>query len=204
MIALFGGKGSIGRRYAAILKYLEEPFQVIDIDDQRPNWGSIDKAIIATPTPTHVEVLNEIPRHIDVLCEKPVSKDPDLIPDRENCFVVSNYRQVVKLKGLLPPYKVWYSYYNTGSDGLLWDCCQLIYLDEEAIIDTDSPRWNLSINGHFIKYRDLEESYVRMISDFVGGRYFRLWGMDNAREMTKAVIRRLAHEDYYRDTSKIK
>jgi len=190
VIALFGGNGSIGSRYAAILRHMDVDYKVIEIDDDLPEFAQTTKCIIATPTDTHVDIINQIPDSIPILCEKPIDRNPNKIPKRKNCYMVNNYYHVMKIKGILPPYSVWYNYYKTGKDGLLWDCCQLVYLDEEARIETKSPRWNLSVNREWIKYRDLEESYVRMVSDFLNDKFHKLWSMEVAKEVTKAVIKR--------------
>lgn len=203
MIALFGGRGSIGSRYACIMNAQKIPFEIVELGDKDPDWSTVSKAIIATPTETHLDIINRVPSQIPILCEKPITKSMD-IPERDNLFVVNNYAYVCKIKGLMPPFSIWYNYFKTGGDGLFWDCCQLLFLDRDAKLDTDSPRWNLTINRQWIKYRDLEESYVRMINDFYQNKFHLMWGMDIAKEMNRNVIARVKHDSPDINSSKVR
>lgn len=190
-ICIIGGLGSIGSRYACILKYFKIPYVIKDIHTPDINLHDYDKFIIATPTPTHIELLN-ILQGKTILCEKPISKDPLIIPNVKNVYTVCNYNYIVQNLSLMPPFSIEYDYYRTGKDGILWDCCQLIYLDPEAKISTQSPKWNLTINGEMISYRELEESYILMLLDFAYNRYENLWTLEDGRKMTEAVLGRLS------------
>lgn len=194
VIALFGGLGSIGRRYAAILDFYQVPFTVFDKDLTVPKWSLFEKVIIATPTNTHLEVLSTIPKSKTVLCEKPVDKDPNKIPNRKNLYVVNNYLYLMRSEGFLIDgnriESITYDFYNTGKDGVLWDCCQLIYLDPDADIKTRSPFWRLEVNGQEVSYYNLERSYAQMLLDFVEDKTDNLWNWEDAREMSRAVIER--------------
>ena len=79
MIALIGGKGNMGRRYAACLKYLKEDFRIIDVDTSFEEREDIlshsNMAIICTSTRTHVELATEMQsRGITYLVEKHFAK----------------------------------------------------------------------------------------------------------------------------------
>lgn len=189
---MVGGKGSIGSRYAAIMKYHKIPFVIYDVDTPNVDLFSFDKYIIATPTETHSYFLTEL-AGARILCEKPVSKNPNEIPKNDHIYMVNNYQYVARLMNEQPPYFISYDYYRTGKDGLYWDCCQLLYMDPEAKLSKESPKWNVEIGGRMVPYRTLEESYIRMIKDFNDGKYGMLWDMDQAREMTEIVLRRSAN-----------
>lgn len=195
MICLIGGKGSIGSRYAAIMKWNKIPHVIYDIDTPEIDLFSYEKYIIATPTETHVKFLEEL-KGKKILCEKPVCKNPSEIPDMNNAYVVNNWLYVTRLMQLEGPFMIEYDFYRTGRDGLLWDCCQLLYLDPEAILNKRSPKWNVTINGKPVAYRTLEDSYNRMILDFHNSKYENLWTLQQGKEMTEVVLERLKRESF--------
>lgn len=200
MIALLGGCGSIGSRYAAIMRHYGIEHEIFDTqlgNVDQVNWDRFDKALIATPTASHLSVMSGIPEHIPVLCEKPVSKTLDGIPTRKNAYMVSNYRYVLNICQIRLIKRMSYDYYKTGSDGIYWDCCQLLYLDPSCRLNNVSPRWNLNINGYWVKYRDVEESYCRMIQDFSASNYRLMWTMEDARRMVKVVLERKERDEHY-------
>lgn len=206
MKVLLIGHGSIGKRYESILKHLEAPYEIHDPPTgQERDLTGYTHYIIASPTETHIEYLREIDEGPMVLCEKPVSKIKDEIPERANTYMVSNYAYVAHKVGPFGnekrPYRITYNYYNTGRDGLYWDCCQLVYLDPKCQIETTSPRWNLNINGKWVRYRWLEESYVSMIRDFTRGVTGKLWTMLDAKIMCMHVNERIAKDVYNRRDS---
>lgn len=76
MILLVGSLGNMGRRYAKILDWINEPYYGIDIKESPWDYNIIskcDRAIIATPTENHFEWCKSL--KIPWLCEKPISKD---------------------------------------------------------------------------------------------------------------------------------
>lgn len=190
MICLVGGKGRIGRRYKSIMDWNKIPYVVYDVDTPDIDLYSFDKYIIATPTDTHVKLLKDLEGTI-ILCEKPISKNPFEIPVFPNAYCVNNYQYVAKLMKQSPPYQMSYDYYQTGPDGLYWDLSQILYMDPQATIKNQSPKWNVQINGNFVAYRTLEESYVRMILDFDRGFYKNLWTLAQGKEMSEVVFERI-------------
>lgn len=193
MILIVGGNGSIGRRYQTILKYLEIPFKVCEIGDQISDF-KFDKAIIASPTNMHIEHIGILSRFgVPILCEKPVSKDPawaDYFSGSNNIFVVNNYAYLLnneKFKG--PLSTIFYDFYNTGKDGMVWDCCQLVHLastySARIFLNKTSPIWTLNLNGWDVEYKYIEWSYIEMIQDFVRDRHINLWSIARGFEMTK-------------------
>jgi hypothetical protein len=73
-----------------------------------------------------------------------------------------------------------YDYYNSGADGLAWDCIQLIHLAKSGVgyLRNDSPIWDCMINGTRLNRELIDMCYVKMIKDFEsdGELYGRLWG----------------------------
>jgi len=86
MILLIGAGGSMGRRYSAILKYLNKSFLPVDKETSLNELGKkavkCAGAIVATPTDTHEDVIKQlIPTRIPILCEKPVTKNPEKLKE---------------------------------------------------------------------------------------------------------------------------
>jgi len=201
MILVVGGKGSMGKRYCAILDYLKQPYCIMDMDDYEPLPGEYSKAIIATPTPMHLAYCKRMESlEKTYLCEKPLSYSVDDCKELEgykNGYVVCNYKYLVKSN---KP-KIMYDYFNHGKDNLWVDCCQLLYLDNSAIIRTKSPIWLLQIDYQGVRYEDLELSYISMVNDFLKGKYENLWTLEDGRKMTQAVNRRMRSESIIGDSS---
>ena len=193
MICLVGGKGSIGSRYQAIMKWANIPHVVYDIDTPEIDIFQYNKFIIATPTHTHCHFLREL-EGATILCEKPVSFIPEEIPVFDKAYTVCNWKYVCELMGQKAPYQISYDFYRTGPDGLYWDLSQILYLDPTAVINNQSPKWNVKINGNVVAYRTIEESYVRMIKDFNEGHYENLWTLAQGKEMSEVVLERIKNE----------
>lgn len=208
---LIGHKGSIGRRYAAILNLFDVKWRGFDNPDGDPsciNWEDVERCIIATPTNTHFEyAIAAAQNRKPVLCEKPLSKTPAdcvalsvMAEDLDvPAFVVCNYKYV--FRGHPDPH-IYYNNFNTGSDGLWWDVCQLLYLDPKATIRTDGPYFILASQYREIPYEEVEKSYCNMIYEFVNEKYSNLWTFEDGVKMTAAVKRRMKHEANDRNTSK--
>lgn len=196
MTLVIGGKGSIGRRYCSILSFLKKPFKILDIQDPKGERDlekiDFDEAIIATPTDTHFEYCEKLIALNKVfLCEKPLSKNEDecmRISEYLKGYVVNNYEWAIR--HIMAPWEITYDYYNTGKDGVLWDCCQLIYLDQKAKIQTKSPIYRLHVNGQPIQLTDIERSYIWMISAFLTDNRLGLWSLKTGLKMTQKVLER--------------
>lgn len=204
MILLFG-HGSIGRRYEKILNFMNEEVCIVDI--QRPDYaeaidlvssGDWDKAIIATPTGTHVDMFWRLVSHKKpMLIEKPIAKSTQPIElMRDYCknhdieaYMVCNYK--FALMGRKP---LEWNYYNTGSDGLEWDLIQLLYLNPELKIGTDGFVWGVATDEGRLAYREVEESYFHMIHSFLF-QPTNLWDLEDARKATETVLRRIDAEN---------
>jgi hypothetical protein len=134
---------------------------------------------------------------VSILCEKPITyadvvdhEDYNLSKRLDHAtnlghrlFMVNNYahthpvRQDV-LRGWRQS-KTTYSYYNTGGDGVYWDCIQLIHLAKRSIrIDNTSPVWQCTINGSAINRSQVDQGYIEMIKDFTGPQ-LNMWGYED-------------------------
>lgn len=194
MIALIGGKGSIGRRYQAVLNYLDQPFRIIDLGDPKENLKGCTKAIIASTTSTHEDWCWEaFYQEIPFLCEKPLSKSKSAIQSMMSRgvtgYVVNNWQFVATNFDNKMPSRLFYDFYNTGKDGLLWDVCQLILLSDlaecELQVMTDSYFWHAEWGEKTIPYEAIEQSYMQMVRAFLNGETHRLWGLNKAYRMTE-------------------
>jgi hypothetical protein len=192
LIALIGGKGNMGRRYAACLKFLNEDFRIIDVDTSFEEREDIlshsNKAVICTATRTHLELASEMQtRGITYLVEKPFAKfyPSEFIPG--NGFIVNNWSFIANDHTK----DISYNFYNTGKDGLLWDVCQLITCafkyKSQLIIECSSPVWDVRVNGRMVAYREIEESYIWMLKAFINQDKLLLWpievGLDQIRQV---------------------
>lgn len=187
---VIGGAGNMGKRYCSILKYLNYKFDICDPMIGKPyhiyKMKDYTHVIVATPTDAHFYYLNILSEHshLKVLCEKPFCKtlteinsflsiDPTL---RQNLFMVNNYEYANKMAQEIfyrgrEDKDTEYNFYNTGSDGVLFDCIQLLYLAEGNIkIQNSSPMWSCKINGRPLDRHQIDPSYVYMIRDFGAGR----------------------------------
>lgn len=189
---IVGCNGNMGRRYTAILEYLNEDFCGRDINEPPP---LVQKYIIATPTRTHVDIikyLKTLSPDASILCEKPITKnieDFNQIPKKhwETVFMVNNYQYIS-----YPQYsgETQYNFYNSGGDGIAWDCIQLIHLAKENIqLKNASPFWTCIINGFQVGKGAIDQSYVLMLEDFLSVQPRKLWNLHEAYEAHKKVLR---------------
>jgi hypothetical protein len=208
-VAIIGCNGSMGKRYTAILKHLGIKSIGYDIGDII-DCGAFDKAIVCTPTDQHYfecAVLIKNKKHI--LCEKPISTSPlnieKLIEGKKlkgvNAHMVSNWRYVHQHMGIIHSAnrcEVEYDFYNTGKDGFLWNCIQLVYLAKKRTLAHKSPVFKCRIDGIEVSLQDIEHSYIHMIKDWLGDCKY-LWTLEEGLEATQKV-RRLVNAYY--DSSK--
>lgn len=171
----------MGRRYQSILKYLNEPFDALDIknvEPQRP-LKEYDRFIIATPTDTHlgwIRTLDSIGKPI--FCEKPLSTDMEEVKEILDC---KSPLSMMMQYQCIPPGEYmsnvnnkdsFYSYFRHGNDGLKWDCFQIIALAEERIIlDEESPIWMCRLNGRQVSLLGMDSAYITATQAFLWGKY---------------------------------
>lgn len=218
MILVVGGLGSIGSRYVAILKSLRIDYDIYDYHtgvlstmEGETDLAKVkfEKAIICTPTETHVkycrlfEILGK-----PYLCEKPLTKDLEDAKGLEKFvhgYMVCNYK--ILMDAFSRDAHIHYDYFRTGKDGLLWDCCQLLYLDPLATLNNESPVFRLHLHSPWdeydcygeIPYALVERAYVSMILKFVNGEYSDLWTLEDGVAMTEEVLRRIKSESTCRN-----
>jgi hypothetical protein len=190
---IIGGKGNMGKRYASILKHLNSKYDIVDVHnlEKFPEKAAVaDRFIIATPTETHLDYIKQlIPMNKPILCEKPLSRDIQGLREalesqgeKDLVFMVNNYGYAYHISvdtdskyldaqvANNVPGITSYNYYNSGPDGLVWDCIQLIRMAQGPImLSKHSPIWSCVINGVQIDRSAIDTSYVLMIADFVGG-----------------------------------
>ena len=174
-VYIFGCNGGMGRRYRAILEHLGHEWMGEDLSQDRK--GSVDDAdavIVATPTPTHGQVLDRLLScGKPILCEKPIMTDmealrallADAVISGTRLQMVSQYDYLIDPKSTGPS---WYRYFKTGPDGLPWDCLQIIALAKDGCEVSDkSPVWDCGINGKRLDLRLMDQAYVAMIRDWL-------------------------------------
>lgn len=173
-ILVIGCHGSMGRRYQAILSYLGKPFRGVDLEHNRHYARKLaeesDGIILATPTKTHVELIREyLPLQKPILCEKPVCKDvAELkglmaeIKDAKTPFRMMYQYQILADSSRIG--KTHYNYFRHGSDGLAWDCLQIVGLARgECRLKESSPVWSCMINGKRLSIEHMDAAYVAYV-----------------------------------------
>ncbi len=198
-ILVIGSKGNMGRRYIAILKYLGVEAIEFEVNDRIWDCPSFDRAIIATPTDQHGAMcLAMAIEKRPFLCEKPISKDPDeIVRIMDLCEkngvdgrMVCNWAFAHRMQSYLEPNScdIQYNNYNTGKDGLAWDCIQLIYLAKGMPdLKTDAPNLDCTVDGYFIDEAMIAESYIKMIVRWLEDPT-KLWSLEDAKKATEKVI----------------
>lgn len=197
----------MGRRYKAICDWLKIEHVGIDREDDLNKVSFLHiptHYIIATPTDKHCDTLSELNEilkgkpKVSILCEKPVAKTDDMTkgmkPLKEihdaghKVFMVNNY---CFYPGLIPKNRgiTEYTYYNSGNDGLVWDCIQLIHLAAGQIkLNNKCPYWRTIINGIPLIQDYIPGTYVDMVRCFIGNNNEYLWDFDEIVLATRKVI----------------
>jgi len=202
---ILGVNGSMGQRYKAILNHLNIPFVGFDTDSDKTLQQAAQgckRVIIATPTHTHKEVIFELLKSFrgPILCEKPVCKDLNelqkLLMECEiadcDLRMMMQYKKLYREDGIIGPSS--YNYFRHGSDGIVWDCMQIIALAKSRVtIEETSPYWRCVINGQQLKLGLMDAAYVEYLEDWykspslcVGPDeiyevHSKVWRFENAR-----------------------
>lgn len=177
MILLVGADGNMGARYKAILRFLGKEFRGVDKNNSddaimRAAHAS-DGILIATPTATHTQLIRKF-MHLKkpLMCEKPITKDMKEfralmaeLQERKTPFrMVNQYRM---LAGASRMGRSFYDYFKHGSDGIYWDCLQIIGLARGEIrIAEDSPIWRCMINGKAITLSHMDAAYIAYLQEW--------------------------------------
>lgn len=166
----------MGKRYEAILNFLDVNYMSIDVNTPQLYrefaLTNADHVIVATPTIVHIENILEsleYGKKKRFLCEKPVTQNLDLFDIlREIDFTMQfQYSELVK-----PNHKghSFYDYFRHGSDGLVWDCMQVIALAKDTItLSEKSPIWKCAINGQVLSLSDMDLAYINYVRKWLSG-----------------------------------
>jgi hypothetical protein len=183
-VLLVGAEGNMGKRYQAVMRFLGKDYVGVDKQHNRHYVAqqamAADGIIIATPTETHLELLTEFLQYgKPVMCEKPLCKDPKGLSEVLDLYrkAATPLNMIYQYQELVNPLSVGntvYDYYRHGSDGLAWDCIQIIGLAKGALeIAEASPYWTCAINGWSLDLSDMDGAYVNHIE-----RWMREPGQD--------------------------
>ena len=176
-IAIMGGEGNMGRRYKCILENVIKK-DVVIFDKGSASLQGIkdcDGVIIATPTQNHLAMIKRLQGlNLPILCEKPLTTNLAHLDAFENEHrpICSQVQMVNQYEFLAKPHsygETHYSYWNSGKDGLDWDCLNIIGLSEKRpeYIDNQSPYWQCMINGYKISIENMDLAYVAMLRRWV-------------------------------------
>ena len=199
-VLIVGANGSMGRRYQAILRHLEQEYVCADFDTSLPYIDSMakesDGVIIASPTKTHIEFIKRfIGYKKPILCVKPISTSiealRDILMDVRDSG--TNLTMTMQYKMLCNPVASgwsYYNYYNTGKDGLIWDCTQIIGLSKGLVrLDNDSPVWKCCINGQTLSIADMDGAYVEYVKKWLRNPGQDLYELKEVHEKTHEVAK---------------
>lgn len=205
VVCVVGCDGNMGRRYIACLRTMDVDITGYDVRNSLHRDKIPTHYIVATPTETHVDALYQIrSRHLgtdhkpSILCEKPICfprehcNPKDIFDDFGRVgmpfYMVCNYAYYPFLEGMTGA--TLYDYYNSGNDGLAWDCIQLLALaQDEVMLSNRSPIWRVQINGTPLSRNLIDETYLDMLYDFIfGARESKLWGKDETIRAHEKVL----------------
>ncbi len=178
-VGVWGSAGNMGKRYCKILEQYGCEVVRIDLGTrgiiENLELLNIDGFIIATPTKTHLDILEFlIPFKKPMLCEKPITKhilELQRILSFEN-IDLSMINQYEFLEDKSSEGHTEYDYFKTGQDDLIWDCINIIGLARSSYdIKDNSLIWNCSINGKKLSISDMDRAYIENIMAWVEGKW---------------------------------
>ena len=199
-IGLIGAKGNMGKRYSVIMDYLGIKYKSFDIDiiDTLPNCvHDIESFIVATPTDSHFQILMDIRKYnLPILCEKAITKDPNelstLLMMDAKLAMVNQYEFLVHDYPLNRFADSHYNYFKSGSDGLVWDCINIIGLAiNPPLLANNSPVWECMINGKILNIADMDIAYINMIEAWKNAPWD---GKEYIYNAHKKVLSRLSND----------
>lgn len=175
-IHIIGNLGNMGRRYASILRYLDINCTGHDRDTIPDSnlMKSADGFIIASPTALHLRHCESLFQYgRPVLAEKPLTTDLKLL----DCFEFKNKSNLEHLT-LVNQYsylvgpenngETYYSYFKSGSDGLYFDCLNVIGMAKsKPQLDNLSPVWSAKLNGKKLFSSQMDMAYVNMVDSWL-------------------------------------
>lgn len=170
-IGIIGASGNMGRRYAAVCRYVGIPWLGFDIDNIHTITDyaeSLKSLLIATPTATHLELIQSFQKlRLPMLVEKPVVTNAEdletLLSLGAPVRMVNQYQYLCDSGSSGESH---YDYWNSGKDGV-WDFINIVGLSETPpILRNSSPIWKCQINGQALNIRDMDHAYCDMIWDW--------------------------------------
>jgi hypothetical protein len=181
-VLVVGSEGSQGKRYRAILDWLNVKYAcrdvcVDEIHKDTDIYEDISHILITTPTDTHCEQIKKyLPYQKPILVEKPITKNLIQLEQVLDAVMtlgveismVHQYRHLLKsqVKGA----DSHYNYFKHGNDGLIWDCLQIINLATGAVqLSEHSPIWMCRINGEPLKIQQMDFAYITEITQWLNG-----------------------------------
>lgn len=177
-----GIEGNMGRRYKAIMEkfYGGRVFVMgADINTANPkDLITFDRFIVTTPTKCHADDLLELSEYQKpILCEKPITTSfqalqglfEKLGDKKQLITMVNQYKYLKRPKRIDHPKGLTkLDYYKTGSDGLAWDCINIIgEAKGDIILNNESPIWTCIINGYALNIKNMDLAYISMLHDFL-------------------------------------
>ena len=170
-VLVVGYLGNMGRRYCSILNYLGIPWQGIEKHNSKYKIDSdVGGILIATPTDSHFEnIVRYSVYNIPIICEKPITKSEDELETLGklgiNLTVINQYNFMGVTED---PDDTCANYYNTGSDGIIWDCINIIGLSKGVCkLQNNSPIWFVTINGKPLNRSHIDFSYVDCLKSWI-------------------------------------
>lgn len=171
------------------------PYEDQDICFVKYMTEDISNVIIATPTPSHKRIIEAIVEHYKnemmaqpaILCEKPIctnSREVDELLDKcDDIQMVLQYHyadcarfdeDLANLCWGQKEVRSFYDHYNTGNDGIYWDCIQMIGLHIGPVDGLDikniAPDWTAKLNDSFISLDSMQSAYVENIDEWLKGK----------------------------------
>jgi hypothetical protein len=166
-VLLVGSEGNMGRRYAAVMDYLQISYTGIDKGHAISPSLSPSKVLIATPTDTHYAMITEHSRWgVPILCEKALTTIPEELKallDMDITLAMVNQYQT--LASTIVTGKSYYNNWNSGRDGIAWDCINIIGMSNTPpLLSNKSPIWQCAINGKSLHIEEMDYAYIDMIA----------------------------------------
>jgi len=171
----------MGKRYQAVLSHLGKKHSCFDTHYMMDMVirdsllvGNYTHVIIATPTHTHYDWLYFFhinAPNIKILCEKPIVKSSkqmiEIATWNLDLTMTFQYKYAARGRTAIGGASS-YNHYNHGTDGLAWDCIQLIGLSTGSInLREDSPDWVMYLNDHEVDRNKVDQSYVLFVHAWI-------------------------------------
>lgn len=202
-ILIVGADGNMGHRYRAIMRYLGKEVLGTDRQHNRHHVKAMaeksEGIIVATPTATHVDIIRDlIPLGKPILCEKPVTKDVSQIKELAKELGNTPFRMVFQYSLLAEKNRIgrsYYDYFKHGSDGLGWDCMQVIAISRQRPdLGEESPIWKCMINGKPLQIGHMDAAYIAYCQEWFKKPSQDMGEIIAAHEKTHVIAKEIAHE----------